>query len=180
VKRKTQITREDIESENEKIEAHFKQLLLTVKEKKIQGITKLIESLKKLSNQAGTHSLRAIDLAKKTPRRKNPNPNGAPKKPSGLDKPVKISAEYARFINMPANSEMTRAEAIHKLYYDYIKPRPEILVPGKGRDLNIDVDAQLKSLFGDRAGKKVNFITMRQFLKHHFTPVEETATTVGA
>jgi len=185
-KRKTQITRADVEANNQKIEALFKTLLQTVKDKKINGITKMIESLKKSFTHSANQALRAVDLAKKTPRRKastnTANPSGAPKKPSGLDKPVRISAEYGRFIKMPADSEMTRGEAIQKLYFGYIKPRADICVPGKGRNLNIDADPELKALFGNTADEKgepkaVNFITMRQFLKHHFTPVEETVTT---
>lgn len=175
VRRKTQVSRDDVLANNKEIESQFKALLLAVKEKKIQGVTKIIESLKKQATKAGLDSIRAVDQAKKSSRRKAPtNPaTGESKKPSGLDKPIMLSADFARVINVDPAVPMTRGNAIHKLYYDYISARG-LKTPGNGRHLNPDATV-LALLQGWNGTDALNYITIRAYLKHHFTALPETA-----
>ena len=176
VKRKILVSRDDVLKNNTDTDTSFKSLLQTVKDKKIAGITKTIESLKKQVTKAGLDSVRAIDQAKKSSRRKAPSTvagaDQANKKPSGLNKPILLSPEFAQVIKVDPTVPMTRGEAISKLYYDYICANG-LKTPGKGRHLN--PDATLMSLLRGWSGGDLNFITIRAYLGHHFSALPETA-----
>lgn len=86
-----------------------------------------------------------------------------------IDKPVMLSADFARVINADPAMPMPRGNAIRKLYNDYIGEH--CLKAGR----NVLPDATVSGLLqGWNGTDPINYITIRAYIKHHFTAVPPT------
>jgi hypothetical protein len=145
----------------------------------IQTYRELIAKMKTIRSEVA-HMERT--LAKKAKKAKRDNRN-----PSGLQKKVNISEELAKLLKVDASTQMSRIEAVKKIY-DYIREH-NLQMEGQRRVIN--VDAGLETILAkettktDESGEEYNILerdgltifNFQRLIKHNFTALEAAATT---
>lgn len=103
------------------------------------------------------------DLKKHSRKKRTRKPDA---KPGGFRKPVKISDQMCKFLNIEKGQKLARTEVSKKLN-EYI--RDQKLQNEKDRRI-IEPDKKLLGLFNDEYvdGCRLDFFTMQKYIKHHY------------
>jgi len=128
---------------------------------KSKGV-KFLRSLNKRVKTLRTHTLRVTRQRKSSSRKNNSN--------SGFLKPVKISAELAKFTGWNPTEERSRVE-VTKYICNYIKEN-NLQNPQDKRQIRVDDDPKLKKLLKYDAKKDtapLTYYSLQTYLKDHFT-----------
>jgi len=104
------------------------------------------------------------DRMKKTVEKAERRRANARSSPSGFAKPIKLSDEICKFLEIPEGSELSRTEVTRRLT-QYIKTNnlnnPEnrrIILP----------DAKLRQILALKGDEEVSYFTIQHYLNHHF------------
>jgi chromatin remodeling complex protein RSC6 len=104
------------------------------------------------------------DRMKKTVEKAERRRANARSSPSGFAKPIKLSEEICKFLEIPEGSELSRTEVTRRLT-QYIKTNnlnnPEnrrIILP----------DAKLRQILALKGDEEVSYFTIQHYLNHHF------------
>ena len=118
--------------------------------------------------------LRTTRNGTKRVKRRQANPDGTPRPPSGFAKPTKISDELCRFLGVPAGTEMSRTDVTRRINA-YIKEN-ELQNTENRRQIN--PDAKLRKLLGapqyplnrkdESQGKGYSYFNLQRYMSRHF------------
>lgn len=144
---------------------------------------KLVSSLKSIKSEVAL-------LERERNKRKPKVARTDPCRPSGLERPVSISDQLAKFIGIEPGTKISRIDAVRKIYA-YIDAN-DLKVKGNGRQMILDADGgKLKSILNAEITKPVldennepiegetynvletdglQIFNIQTLIKHHFIP----------
>lgn len=114
-------------------------------------LTKLRADFKKLKKQVSKLS-------------KDPEEDAKERPPSGFAKPMKLSAELTKFLEIDADSMMARTE-VTKAINKYVKEN-NLQNPQNKRELILD--EKLKTIIKAQNGETVTFFNLQRFMSPHY------------
>jgi chromatin remodeling complex protein RSC6 len=140
---------------------------------KSKGV-KFLRTINKNLKTLKTHALR-LSKQKTTTRRVNNN--------SGLNKPVGVSKELAKFLGSDPATSHSRKD-VTKFFCEYIKQN-NLQLPTDKRIIMVDKDPKLKALlkYDGKDSKPLTLFSLQSYLKTHYVPSSSTgsvASTVSA
>lgn len=104
------------------------------------------------------------DRMKKTVEKAERRRANARSSPSGFAKPIKLSEEICKFLEIPEGSELSRTEVTRRLT-QYIKTN-NLNNPANRRF--ILPDAKLRQILALKGDEEVSYFTIQHYLNHHF------------
>jgi len=146
---------EDIESQFASINARLAEL------RAIE--TSIVKEVRTLQKSAVRY---LKEVQKKSKRKRQTQPNGVKRAPSGFAKPSLISNELCQFLGQPKGTEIARTE-VTKFLTGYIKEH-ELQDPENRR--RIKPDKKLQKLLNNAANDEVTYFNLQRYMKVHFPP----------
>ena len=146
---------EDIESQFASINARLAEL------RAIE--TSIVKEVRTLQKSAVRY---LKEVQKKSKRKRQTQPNGVKRAPSGFAKPSLISNELCQFLGQPKGTEIARTE-VTKFLTCYIKEH-ELQDPENRR--RIKPDKKLQKLLNNAANDEVTYFNLQRYMKVHFPP----------
>ena len=146
---------EDIESQFASINARLAEL------RAIE--TSIVKEVRTLQKSAARY---LKEVQKKSKRKRQTQPNGVKRAPSGFAKPSLISNELCQFLGQPKGTEIARTE-VTKFLTGYIKEH-ELQDPENRR--RIKPDKKLQKLLNNAANDEVTYFNLQRYMKVHFPP----------
>ena len=146
---------EDIESQFASINARLAEL------RAIE--TSIVKEVRTLQKSAVRY---LKEVQKKSKRKRQTQPNGVKRAPSGFAKPSLISNELCQFLGQPKGTEIARTE-VTKFLTSYIKEH-ELQDPENRR--RIKPDKKLQKLLNNAANDEVTYFNLQRYMKVHFPP----------
>lgn len=87
-----------------------------------------------------------------------------PKTVSGFVKPVQVTNEMSKFLNIDPDQKVSRSY-VNKMINQYIKTNDLQLETSKQ---NFILDDTLATIFSEEKGTQINYFKMQSFLKHNY------------
>jgi len=92
---------------------------------------------------------------------------------NGFNKPLDISEELRKFLNMGPGEQISRSQVTKKVN-EYVTEK------GLKNGQHINMDASLKSLLDPPDGVQVTFLNIQKYINKHYVKAEKPATEVAA
>lgn len=125
--------------------------------------TSIVKEVRTLQKSAARY---LKEVQKKSKRKRQTQPNGVKRAPSGFAKPSLISNELCQFLGQPKGTEIARTE-VTKFLTCYIKEH-ELQDPDNRR--RIKPDKKLQKLLNNAANDEVTYFNLQRYMKVHFPP----------